>query len=279
MPENIMDHIDDSGTFGEGFATAAKAIAGEGFEESKALENVPDVTTLVKNHLHQNKFVGDKLKGYIKKPAEEATDEQKAEYRMSLLKELGAPADAGAYEIPRPDKLPGGIEFDEEAVKAMDAREAIAKQFFFERGWPVGMVKEGIELMNKMQLEAIEARMAKEREQFESQSKELDKLWTGDSKVANSRIAFKAIMSFGTEGMKKLLKESKINEDVGNYEKWLNLGFNPEQLQIWHNIGASTKVDASITNEGLPAASQESPTTKAARKIYTHPTSKSLKFE
>lgn len=270
MPE-LMEHIDSSGTLGEGFAEAAKAAAGEGFEDSKVFDNIPDVATLVKNYGHTQRDKGKKLEGVIQKPTKDATDEQKTEYRTSLLKELGAPADAGAYELPRPDKLPGGVEFDEEAVKAMDAREAVARQFFFERGWPVSMVKEGIEFMNKIQLEAIEARMAKEQQAFEADCKELDKLWTGDSKIANCRIAFKAAMVYGPDGLKNALKESKINEDVTNYEKWRSINVSPSHLQTWYNVGSTTNVDATITDEGGPAGASETELNP-----YDHPTSKDL---
>ena len=263
---NIMEHIDETGAFTEGFADAAKSIAGEEHKDTKLFEKVSDVSTLIKVALDTKSAYGKKLEGVIQKPAEGATDQEKADYRSSLLKELGTPEKAEDYEFAKPESLPAGVAYNQEL-------EDRFREVFLKRDVPADMAKGLVEDYNEIQLGAIQARLDEQQKAFEEDSKGLDKKWTGDAKIKNNRLAFKAIMRFGTEDLQTLLKDAKINEDVGNHQKWHDLGFSPSQREIWFNIGSATGTAEAITDEGTPAAREQTGVKKAVEKIYDHPTS------
>lgn len=50
----------------------------------------------------------------FRRPADDASDEDKASYRTSLFKELGTPADAAAYELAPPAEMPENVPYDAE---------------------------------------------------------------------------------------------------------------------------------------------------------------------
>ncbi|MCK5605435.1 hypothetical protein KAR91_26320, partial [Candidatus Pacearchaeota archaeon] len=114
MPDvNIMEYIDETGKFGDGFAEAATAIAGESHKGSKVYDDVPDFDTLVKNYADTKSLVGKKLEGVIQKPANDASDEDKAAYRDGLLTELGASENPDDYKFPEVE----GIEYHPDVAK------------------------------------------------------------------------------------------------------------------------------------------------------------------
>jgi len=266
---NDVEVMSDDGKFTESFSPG---ILGEGYKETKAFERTPDLPSLLKAYADTKSAYGKKLEGVIQKPAENATDQEKADYRKSLLEELGVPGSAKDYEFPKPENLPGGVAYNQQL-------EDQFREVFIKRDVPLDMAKGLVEDYNEIQLAAVQARLDEQQKVFEESCKDLDKKWTGDARIRNNRLAFKAIMRFGTEDLQSLLKDAKINEDVGNHQKWHELGFSPSQREIWFSIGSATGTAEAITDEGTPAAREEAGVKKVVEKVYDHPTSVKARAE
>ena len=268
MPElNIMEHIGTDGVFTETFKEQALTIAGDEFKDSKILDDIHNLPDLVKSHIHTKTAYGKKLEGVIQIPNENSSDEDRATATAAAQDFLGAAKDAKDYEFPRAD----GLEYDEE-------REKIFREFFMSKRTPVGFAKELVEIYNKMQIDQTNAHLATEKAENDTAFAELDKDWPGDSMVENGRTVFNAIMEFGTKDLQDLLKGGKINDDPGNHQKWLDLGFSAAQRRIWHNIGVKMKSAEPVPNEegGTPTGSGKEKPLVGKDGIYNHPTSNEL---
>ena len=264
MEFNISEHIGDDGNFTEGFGQAAVSALGEGYEGSKVFEGITNPAGMIKAYADTKKAYGQKLEGVIKKPGEDASDEERAEYSKQLLAELGAPEKAEDYEFYRPEELPEGMVYDEEV-------EASFREMFFEMGVPADMANKFSQKFSEVQIARHNAAVEEGNRQFTEQASQLDKDWTGDKKVINNRVAFKAIMQFGTDDHKQILKEANINGNVTDHEAWRRLGFTPNQRRVWANIGNAMKSDTAITDEGSPNSGDSGKTGLSS--VYDHPTS------
>lgn len=266
MPD-IMSHIGEGGTFAETFKAEAIAIAGEGFADSKVFDDVPDVTTLVKNYAHTKTAFGKKLDGVIQIPKDDASDEDKAAFQADLLTRAGASEKSEDYVVPEIE----GVQQNEEFVNAM-------KAYAVESKMPVAMFNAFAGKYQEAQLAATKASLKDQQVQHETEFAELDKnpAWSGDKMVENGRIVFQAIMKFGTEDLQSLVKDAKLNDDPGNHQKWLDAGFDVKQRQILLNIGnallspevpENQETDESNQNKGgeRPIVGKDG--------IYNHPTS------
>jgi len=267
MDFNLTEHIGEDGNFTEGFAPAATASLGEGYQDSKVLEGITNPAGLIKAYADTKTAYGKKLEGVIAKPGENATDEEKASYRKTMLAELGTPESPDDYNFNRPESLPDGMTYDEEF-------EGAFRQLFHEVGMPADMAKSLADKFNEVQVARHVAAVEQAKQKLTEEATQLDKDWPGEKSTLNNRHAFKAIMQFGTEELKTLLKEANISTNPTNHDAWNKLNISPSQRRIWSNIGAAMKSDLAINDEGLPATSNEPAT--AMGKIYDHPTSKTL---
>lgn len=265
---NITEHIGEDGNFTDGFASAATEALGDNYKGSKIFEPIKNPADLLSVYADTKTAYGKKLEGVIQKPAANATDQEKAEYSKTLLTELGTPEKPEDYEFIRPEKLPEGMEYDENT-------EAYFRKIFFDIGVPKSIAGALSAKFNEMQIAAYNESVTKTSQQFIEDVKSLDNDWRGDKAVLNNRQAFKAIMQFGTDDLKKTLKEGNINNTLTDHVKWRALGFSPAQRRVWANIGAAMKSDEAITNEGTPGSSNTDQNTTMS-KIYDHPTSKVL---
>ena len=273
MPENIMDHIDAEGKFGEGFKSAAISIAGEDHKDTKVYDDVLDFNTLVKNYADTKSLVGKKLEGVIQIPKDDASDEDKSTFRSDLLTRLGASDKPEDYVLPKAEEL----EYDENAAKMFQALAV-------ENKIPVDIFNKLAEGYTQMQVQQVKDCLATQQAQSETEFAQLNKDWPGDSMVENGRTVFAALMEFGDEGLQKLVKDAKINDDPGNHQKWLELGFNAQQRRIWCNIG--TKMKSAEHLEGAGEGEGEGAGNEGGNKggsdlvgpgkMYDHPTSKEL---
>ena len=261
---NGTEIMTDDGKFTDSFNPS---LIGDDYKDSKAFESIPDIVSLLKAHVDTKAMVGRKMEGVIQRPDENATEEQKADYRTSLLKELGVPERAGDYVFARPEGMP------EELINT--DLENSAKEFLHSKNVPSDIASDIVNWYYQTQHKAIQDRLADEDKQFKEACGALDKKWTGDARVKNNRLAFKAIMLLASDELKQKLVEAKINDDVANHDKWRALGFSPEQRQVWQRMGEMVKADEAITDMGGPV--EEGNVTgeqKAINKIYDHPTSK-----
>jgi len=271
MEFNLIEHIGEDGNFKDTFGPSAVAALGDDFKDSKVFEGIKNPSDLVSAFANTKKMVGQKLEGVIKKPGEKATDAEKAEYRKSLLAELGTPEKPEDYDFARPEKLPEGMQYDENF-------EAAFRQFFYEIGAPKDMVSAISNKFNEMQIANHNAYLEKQETAFRESAAELDKDWSGDKAAVNNTAAFKAIMQFGTPELQKMLKDAKISDvgNISNHDMWRKLNFSPSQRRVWANIGLAMKSGQIVSDESTDRKDNAGDKTKLASKMYDHPTSKEL---
>ncbi len=268
MPDNIMDSISPDGVFAESFKGQAIAIAGDDFKDSKVFDDVPDVSTLIKNYANTKASVGKKLDGVLTLPTDKSTDDERAEFRTSALKAIGAPDKADDYEFPRPE----GLQYNED-------NEKIFRDLFHENNVPVGMAKVIVEKNNEMQVAAVKAHLEGEQQQFDTDAKAYTDARPGDSLIAGARTAHNAIMEFGGDikidgkALTEILKEAKIYDNAGDLKKWNDAGVQPTQLALWQKIGEKMKSPEPPGNEESGPEEGKSKALVGPQGIYNHPTS------
>jgi len=271
--DNIMEHIEADGKFAETFREQAITSLGDSFKGTKILDDVPDVGTLIKNYANTKAAYGKKLENVIQRPAANATDAEKAAFHSSLRKELGASENPDDFEMPRI----ADFEYGDQEIK----NEATFRKFFVDKGFSPEVAKGLVELSNAVQVETVSARLAAQSAADEASFAELDKdpAWSGDKAIENGRIAFAAIMEFGDDAMKALVKDSKIYDDPGNHQKWRDLGLDVRQRRILHAIGTKMNSAEHVKDElVIPAAKQAAGASDLVGpdKRYNHPTSSTL---
>ena len=256
MVFDISDHFNTDGSInadGPGLAT----LAGEGHEESKSYADVVDLPSFVKAAFDTHAKVGKKLENVIQKPAADATDEQKAEYRSILNTERGAPKSGSEYELTRID----GITYDD--AKEAEFRELLAK----------GQVpKDTAKILWDWYHNDLAKQVTTAREAEETAEKvEIEKLqtdWQGDKMTVNGRLIYKLLQEIGEElypdmwedftgeggkvvkGSKSILAELNINDSPGDFEKWAKGGFGTQQLRFLEVLARRIMAGKLLSSEG-----------------------------
>jgi hypothetical protein len=253
----------------DGKITDSSAILealGDDYKDNKSLDGVSDVLMLTKRFLDTKADYGKKLEGVIKKPTENATDQEKADYKKSLKKELGAPETREAYDFEPVE----GVERNEGFISRI-------KDAFVSEGVPVDSASRIVKSLEEFQLETQRTLEAERESQFQDDLKKFQTDHPGDKLIIGSRTAIKAMIQFGNQDLVKALKDNKILDDPGNFDALKKLDIWPSHLLIWEKIGEAMKSDKAITNEGLPSEKENEPekgTTEAVvHKAYDHPTS------
>lgn len=258
---NIMDHINEDGTFKDSLREHLADIVGDDHKDSKLLENIPNVSTALKVMFDSKSALGKKFDAHIPKPGKDATPEQIAEFRKAVFETLGAPKKAEEYEFPRIEGRP----YDEEAEK-------VFRQFFFEKGYPKELVTEVLTKFNEFQTGRIEAYEARQKQVLDEQRGKIDELWAGDKKVKMNRLAYNAAMEFSPdEDLKGLLKELKVFDHPTNHDLWEKAGVFPNQRIFLAKVGDKMKSPEPPPNEaGAAEKSEKGDFTD----YYTHETSR-----
>lgn len=243
MEVNVLEHIDsETGEFKDSFREQIPVIAGEEFKDTKLFDQIKNLNNLVKTYAHTQKAYDTKMDGVIKPPKEDASDEEKAQFRAKLHRILGTPEKPDDYEFPRPGDMPEGAVYDEEAEKTF-------RGLFHKHGLTSEAVKEIVDAHNQIIKARLEGQIKAANEKFETDSTALKNDWKGDNLVANARIAYNALNQFADDELKELLKEAQIYDKAADLTKWRELGISPYQLRIWHNIGTKMK-SPDVSNEG-----------------------------
>ncbi len=259
MPD-FAEFVDETGAFTPAFRESLPSMLDEDVKDTKVFDTIKDFSSLVKNHAHLSHRFGQKMENVIQKPSKEATPEQKNEYTDVLLSELGLAKTPEEYDFSIPTELPEGMSVNKEM-------EGMFRAFFHENKVPSFIVKKITEKFNAFQVEQYKNNIDAQKKVFEDSSVKLKTAWKGDDLIKNARIAHNAIVNFASPDLANLLKTAKIYDSAGNLEQWNSLGFSPEQLQVWANIGQKMKVSEHIPDEGTPKKGVE------ASSIYNHPTS------
>jgi hypothetical protein len=258
---NDVEIMSDDGKFTADFKPE---MLGEDYKNTKFFETTPNLVTLMKSAADTKAKIGEmgkELEKAIQRPGEDATDQEKADYRKSLQKELGAPETVDAYDLP----VPEGQKANEEFVN-------FTKEMFLAEGVPVDSAARMAAKWNEFQAKTA-------NDKFVDEAKQYKQSHAGDKLVTGARTAIKAMIQFADADLKALIKETKILDNPADLDELREMGIWPSQLAIWENIGERMKSDAAITNEGeIVAEAAEKPkegTTEAVvSKAYDHPSSK-----
>jgi hypothetical protein len=277
---NIMDHVDQTGTFKETFLTeAVPAILGADFGETKCFANTPTLAHVIKGYAHGERKIGEKLENVIQKPPADATPEQKAEYRQVLLAELGGKKDAAEYNITIPD-LPEGLAKNEPLIQKWLTR-------FAKRGLPQDMVQSFVDDFIGDASADYTATTEAQQKAFDAEVADFHRDFAGDEGIKAMRLAHDALMEHGNDnitmadgtvikGVKEIMKKK---DEAGRalYDKptdlaaWRACGLEPANLRIWASVGKAMQSGFAARGEGTPGQG-ESVEQKGAR-LYDHPDS------
>ncbi len=210
--EGILDHIGADGVVGTGFAGAVKtALAAEAtaagdadlaahYGASKYLDDVTSLTGLVKRGMdtrRDNTRLTEAAKNTIPRPAEGATDDEKAEFKKLLRTEIGASGNVDDYKVPRPENLPEGLPWNQEGADAW-------ARYFCDRKVSV---EDARDITQALQKEAISAFNASKEddaragtEAFDAGVKTLTDTKSGPELIEMGTLARKAIEGYGLPG-------------------------------------------------------------------------------
>jgi len=257
---NDVEIISDDGKFTENFNPK---VLGDEYGDSKFFEDTPDVLTALKRGVDAKSMVGRKLENVIQKPSEDADETAKSQYRETLLKELGAPATKDDYVFETSEELGQ----DEEFINYF-------KEKFFSKKIPPSMAQEIVNDYNEYGTKQMEAQQALAEQQYNEAKTAYTKQFPGDSIKTENSTAYKAMLQFGNEDFTKLLKDSKIVDNVGDLDSWRKLGVTPDMLSLWNKIGKAMKSDDAIPDDGSHNSEDD-----GFASIYDHPTSAKLREE
>ncbi len=271
MPVNFTDALNEQGAFSADFVAQLPSLAGEEHKDTKMFENTPDLPSLVKSYADTKSALGKKLENVIQKPADDANDEQKAEYNTQLLSALGGNVEkAEDYALTtKPEGWPEGLPFDEKLMEDF-------QNFFHEKKWPVSMAQEAIAKYHEILLQRVDEQLKGEEKVFNDQVTARKAEWKGDELTKKTRTAAKAMLQFSSSERIEKIKESKLLDKPTDFEVWRNLYVAPDQVVVWANIGEAMGSDNPPSNEGGPGNEGGSDRKKALKKVYDHPTSTEL---
>lgn len=269
MEVNVLEHINtETGEFKDSFREQIPKIAGDEFKDTKLFDQIKNLNNLVKTYAHTQKAFDTKMEGVIKQPADDASDEEKAQFRASLNKMIGAPDKADEYELPTIEGMPENIKLNEDVAKGY-------REICHRHGVSMEAFRELADFNGKTAINNAAKHQKTIDDKFDVDLAELTKEWPGDSCVANCRIAYNAMNEFmkirKNEDFLGLLKESKIYDNAGDLAKWREIGVMPSDLRLWHAIGTKMKSPEPGNEGGDKGGEKTTP-----EKVYDHPTSRRL---
>jgi hypothetical protein len=241
--------IDAEGTFTEEFNPTQ--ILGEGYEDYKGLDEVKTLPALVKFAADNHRTARQKLDSVIQKPAEDAGDDVKAEYRNTLKTELGIPASEGEYNWPQPEKDEQG----NDVIVHTDQTKAFWNHVF--KNLDISQSQAGELIAKTAEFNTMAAEQAKKDldAQVEQDMKEdieaFDKLYPGEKKPEALRHAIKAFEQFGSETLNKAIKNLNLY-DVHDLRKWADV-IPLNNLPFMVNVGKNAANTTMPKGEGHEA--------------------------
>lgn len=258
MPVTIdnVEVMSDDGAFTDSFTPS---ILGKDYAETKVFESTPNLLSLAKAYADTKSDYGRKLEGVIQRPGESAGEQEKAEFRKTLLKELGAPESVDAYEFTPPE----GIEHDAELVSRF-------KAFALREGMAPSVAQGLVSLWDTYQSELLEKITNAREDNFNQEVKTLKTEMPGEALTRNGRLAAKALLEFGAKEHIDKIKELRIIDTPDDFVKWRELGVDAANFRILANIGAKMGLDKAITDEGETPPSEKS---GEGPDMFDHPTS------
>jgi len=279
MPETIMDHIGSDGTFTESAGAAANAALGADYANSKYLDDIPNVLTLIKRGIDtrtKNTELSEQLKGSIAKLGETASDDEKAAFRKGLQVELGSGDSAEKYMFGKPENLPEGLPYKEESAKEW-------AEFFHSKGVPVDTAREIVKAVWDQAIAGHNAKMQAEKAAFDKTVEGIREKHQPDDLKVLGRQAVNFVNAYGStdtpekdasgrdiagkviKGLQTLAKEAKIYDAPDDFDKWLGLGIDPGQMMLMAKIAKD--MQAGSQHSGVPGAGGATSEEKAAANL------------
>jgi hypothetical protein len=203
-----------------------------------------------------------KLEGVIQRPPEYASDQQRAEFRKILLKELGAVENPEDYGFSRPT-LPEGMQYDEAMDKAFS-------QLFAKIGLPKDMANELRNAFIDSNIRSHNDRVKAENEAFETEVNQFNTKYPGEQAAVMARAAHDILMKKGSDdittqdgqvikGLKTLIKEADLYNNPTNFESWRKVGFSPNQLSFLGSFAEETSGGRNLPGQGGPGGKPTDP--------------------
>lgn len=213
--------IGDDFSFGPEFIS--KAVPEE-YRDHPEIKNAKDLPTFIKNHMNLVKKIGEKTEGLIKKPSEQSTPEEIAEYR----KAMGVPESADQYQFERP-QLPDGMVFDENMEKEV-------REVFHKLNISAEAAKELYNWYNNYELE-----LAK---QIEASSKKM---------VENTISELKKPENWGSDYDKnvEITKQAYNRLGLDELAKLTGFGDHPAFIKYAYNLSKVISDDVIITGDAV----------------------------
>jgi len=118
---------------------------------------------------------------------------------------LGRPANAEAYEVKRPEKMPEGVTYDE-------AGEKLLRNFAHQNGWNQKQFANAYDLYFKTRMEEVAAWQKIVTDGRASAEDSLKKEW-GDAFNGNAEIARSVVKEFGDPELSQYLDTSGLGND------------------------------------------------------------------
>jgi len=225
MSEQIMEHIGEDGAFTDGFAKATISHLGEGYQDSKSLDDVHNIGALAKiaiDSRRANTKLTEAAATAIQRPGETATDEEKTTYKKMLRTELGATGKIEDYSFGKPLNLPEGLPWNEEGAKKW-------AQYFCDKGVPVEMARELVAAVHAETIETFNKNQQTNKEDFDKAVKEITDKNQPDAIKEMGRLAFKYLDTWGSNEAKEAIKG--MYEMPENFEEWNKRGVPPAQIE------------------------------------------------
>jgi len=224
-------YTEGTGVFTDHFRSSVTEMAGK---ETKIYDTVPDIQTLVKNHTELSSAMGGKLEdfvsqnGYFKVPGAEATDEERAAFRVAM----NVPESADKYDFKLAD-LPEGMERDMELIDTF--RDVFhTANISSEQAQPLVAAYET--LQQQRQAAVQQAQDTK----FNEAVTEYQKEYSTDQITTNTKQALEAVtqlMGPGDPELVETMKEIGLYENPTDLSLWRQINVSPKQVKMWTLAG------------------------------------------
>lgn len=232
-----MEFLDAEGNFTDEFRSDLPNHLGEEHAGTKLFDDIKTPSQLAKRFADTKKAFDTKMEGVIRKPGENATDEEIAEYKKTIATESGVPADKDGYEFVRPDAetlAKAGIAYDEEL-------ENWFRETAFAQGTPKHVAEGFLQAYNEREVgRLIDDKIAKDAA-AELAIKNLETDWPGEVMNVNLRQIFNLVKQVGDADLVKQMNEAKLYENPKQLDKWVALLGNMESVRVWHKLAEMTK--------------------------------------
>lgn len=289
----ITDHMGPDGVVTEGFAGAMKeriiaehaAKTGGTVEEArvlygdtKFLDDITSITGLAKTGIDSrraNTALTEAAKTAINRPGENATDQEKADYRKTLNTECGATGNLADYKYGTPPDLPKGLQWNEQGAKEL-------AEFCCERGVPVDVYEAMFKMTCDNSYAAHNAAVQGQETIFTAAAKELTDKNQPDALIEMGRRAFAYINTPGwcseaaIEAVTRPLSDEKdaagnlklgpdgqparkgsMNDIPGDLAEWNRRGVPPSQVLHMAIVAAEMESGRTKTGSGTGGETPE----------------------